>query len=148
MPEASTMSFAIYYLHYKKKLGIIKSTIKLVTNSAASLLTQNSGICAAQLGLVAKNREPLRTFVYFLYRFQTRSLYFSLIFSKIYLTILKCTPIFTWQLRFKCTPIMSKWQFNSTLASFFLLADYTSIKLTSGVCLNLFLVAQTIRANS
>ncbi len=40
---------------------------------------------------------------------------------------------------------MSKWQFSSTLASFLLLTDYTSIQLTSGASLNLFLAVQTAK---
>ncbi len=40
---------------------------------------------------------------------------------------------------------MFEWQFSSSLASFFLLADYTLIKLTIGVSLNLFLATETAK---
>ncbi len=144
VPEASTTLFAIYHPYYKEKLGITESTIELVTNSAASLFAYNSGACTVQPGLVAKKGEPPKTFVYSSHPFQARSLYFSLTLSEICSTISKCAPMSTWQLRFKCAPIMSKWQFSSTLASFLLLADYISIKLTSRVSLNLFFAAQTV----
>lgn len=39
--------------------------------------------------------------------------------------------------------LMFKWLFSSTLASFFLLTDYSSIKLISDAYLNLFSITQT-----
>lgn len=109
MPKASTTLFVIYHLHYKEKLGIIESIIKIVINLAAYLFTNNSDACAAQPGLVAKKGKPPRTFVYSLYYFQARSLYFSLTLSEIYPTISKYTLISTWQLKFKCALIMFEW---------------------------------------
>ncbi len=44
---------------------------------------------------------------------------------------------------FKCI-LMSKWQFNSTLTSFSLLADYSSIKLIKDAFLNLSRTPQTV----
>lgn len=43
---------------------------------------------------------------------------------------------------FKCMS-MSEWLFSSTLANYFLLADYSLIKLISDACFNLFSTVQT-----
>lgn len=57
----SVIKFSIYHLPYKEKLGITESNNKLVINSAAFLIAYNSGICAAQPGLIAKKGKLSRT---------------------------------------------------------------------------------------
>lgn len=59
-------------------------------------------------------------------------------FSKIYLVIFKYLAIF------KYAP-MSKWQFNSTLASFSLLANYPSIKTSNEAFFNFSHIAKTVK---
>ena len=62
---------------------------------------------------------------------------FFLTLSEMRLTISECLAMSKYA-------AMSKWQLSSTLASFPLLADYLSVKLTSKVSFNLSRAAQTV----
>lgn len=106
--------------------------------------------CNAESGLVIKKKKSPKTFLYlFLDAFQLSSLMISLTLSKMrpsifeHLAMLKCTSMFAWQLSFKCTLIL-KLQFSLTMASFALLADSLSVKLTGKASSNFSCPAQTI----
>ena len=94
--------------------------------STAFLFACNSGTYVAEPGLVIKKREPPRTFWHLLSRFSSLlSLLCSLTLSKMRQAISEYLA------KSKCA-IMSDWQFShSALVSFSLLANYSSIKLTS-----------------
>ena len=116
---------AIYHPHYKEKLEITDSTKELVTNSVNFAFACDGSGCADRPDLVPKKGEPLRTFIYLLsHRLQSLSLLFNL-------TLSEMRPVISEYTAMSKYAAMSKWQFSSTLASFPLLADYSSIKLTS-----------------
>lgn len=58
------VKFATYHPHYKKKLGIIESTNKQVTNSATFAFSCNRGGCADLSVLVTKKEELPKTFLH------------------------------------------------------------------------------------
>ncbi len=113
---------ASHYPHYKDKLfgnptwsfvctaNSLHFLYNLGNLSAASLLACN-GAYVAESGLVTKKEKPPRTSLHLISRPLQASSLLSLTLSE-YTT-------------------MSKWQYSSALASFPLLADYSSIKLTS-----------------
>ena len=103
-----TFVCATNYLYFEYNLGNFSMAFSFVCDGKA---------CTTELGLVTKKREPSRTALDLSNHFQSPSLLFSL-------TIFKCT-------------LISEWQFRLILASFLMLADYPSVKLTSEVSLNL-----------
>ena len=147
VPEASTNWFNTYHPHYKEKLGITESTNELASNltrtlvcaanflyflcgwsnlSAAFFLAHDGGACTAEPGLVTKKKEPPRTSLHLLSRLPSLP---SLLFS---LTLSKMHPVISEFLAMPKCMTMSEWQLSlSALANFPLLADYSSVKLTS-----------------
>ena len=134
MPKESNLLFATYHPHFKEKI-ISNQTQTFVCAadclylyglsnlSVASFLAHNGGACTAELCLVTKKRESPRTSLYLLSQaLQSPSPFLSLTLSKM------CPAIFE-SMMSNCAA-MSKWQFSLTLASFSLLADNSSVKLT------------------
>lgn len=137
--------FAIYYPYYKNKhVGNLTRIFVCIINCLYFLsnwsnlltvifLTYNSSVCTAEPSPITKKGEPLRTFLYLIsYYFQLLSLFFSLIFSEMYLVMTKCL-------------VISKWQLNLTLASHPLLAYYASGKLTYKASFNFFYTTQIVK---
>ena len=151
MPEASNLSFTRYHPHYKEKLAIIQSTYnhfqtlllppcKLLSVPGASSncifkCTAYHPHYKAKREMIESAYKPslFRSLPQFLLlpsassdhiiKFPTYHLHYkdeqvSLTFSKTYLAISKCATI-------------SKCQFGLTLASFSLLTNISSVKLTS-----------------
>lgn len=121
--ETSTNRFTIYHLYYKEKIvsnptrtfvcviNYLYFLSNLGSFSRASLFACDSRAYAIELGPVIKKGELPRTFLYPLSHLsQPLSLFFSL-------TIFECA-------------LISGLQLSLTLASFSLLADYLSLKLT------------------
>ena len=137
MPDTSKHWFVIYHLYYKHKqvsnLNRISICIayyfyfgyNLNNLSIASLFAYDDRAYATELGLVTKKRKPPRTALNFS-NLQSLSLLFSL-------TIFKCA-------------LISRWQLSSTLASFLILADNQSVKLTSKDLLFLSHTTKTVQS--
>lgn len=142
----NVVKFGTHHLHYNDKVAanptwtfglyFLCNFGNLSTNSPIS--AGDNRACNTEPGLVTKKREPPKTFLYLLLgTLQLPSLMLSLTFSKIRL------PIFEHLAMFKYTPI-SEWQFSLTLASFALLAENLSVKLTSKTSSNLSCPVKTI----
>ena len=140
------VKFDIHHLHYNDKVAanptrtfslyFLCNIGNLLTTSPT--LAGNGKACDTEPGLVTKKRKPPKIFLYlFLGALQLSSFMLSLTLSKMRLSIFKHLAIF------KCAPI-SKWQFSLTLASFALLADNSSVKLTSKAFSNLSCQVQTV----
>ena len=133
------VKFAAHHPYYKDKLvgnptrsfvcaaNSLYFLCNLGNLSVAFLLTCNGGACVVEPGLVTKKGEPPRTSLYLIFcPFQPPSLLSS--------TLSKCTAI-------------SKWQHNLALASFPLLADNSSVKLTNEALLGLSCITQTVKSS-
>ncbi len=138
MPKTSANCFAFYYLHYKDEQvsNLIRTSVcavnclhfgyNLGNLSTASPFTRDGRACTTKLGLVTRKGEPPRTALD-LSNLQSLSLLFSL-------------TIFEYAL-------VSGWQLSSTLASFSMLADYPSVKLTSEASLSLSYATKTVKSS-
>lgn len=133
------VKFAIHHPHYKDIIDNPTQTFACATNCLSflyswsnlltAILAHNGNTCAAKAGLVTKKGEPPRISLH-LFSYQPPSLFLSLMFSKMRPAIFKYSLISEYLAMSKYVTI-SKWQLNSILASFFLLADYPLVKLTS-----------------
>ncbi len=168
MQKANINHFAVYHLHYKEKLeiteliynsiffcpsfhlvslpGILSDYIVKVIaiyhpHYKEKLVSNSTRIFAFVVWprLVVKRGKPSKTFLYyFSHLLQLLSPLFSLTLFKICLAISKCLAILEYMTIFK-------WQFNLSLDSFLLLADYSSIKLTSEASLDLFYIGTKVK---
>ena len=92
----------------------------------ASPFARNGKVCTTEPGLVTKKREPPRTTLDLSHLVQSPSLLFSFMI-------------------FECT-LISGWQLSTPLASFPILADYPSLKLTSEASLSLSDATKTVQS--
>ncbi len=130
--------FTIYHPHYKDEQ--VKNPIRsfvYATNclyfgynlgnlSTASLFTHDGRTCTTEPGPVTKKGKTPKTTLD-LSNLQSSSLFFSLMIFK--------------------DALVSGWQLSSALASFLILADYPSVKLTSKVSLCLSYTTKTVKSS-
>ncbi len=138
VPETSANCFAIYHLHYKDEQvsNPIRTSVcaanclyfgyNLDNLSMASPFTRDGRACTTEPGLVTKKGEPPRTALD-LSNLQSLSLLFSLMIFKY--------------------ALVSGWQLSSALASFPMLADYPSVKLTSEAYLSFSHATKTVKSS-
>ncbi len=121
------VKFAIHHLYYKNVLiGNLTQSFICVINSLYFLCNLRNLLVVFLLACNSgsKKKKPLRTSLY-------------LIFCSFQLSFLSST--------LSKYMVISKWQYNLALASFPLLADISSVKLTNKAFFGFFYITQTVK---